>query len=223
MEMQKVLKKLFLAKASVAQMKNKKEGSNSFSKYEYFTPEQVNKIVQTVNDEQGLFTAFSLKRNEYGVYGVVTVYDIESGESMDFEMASEIPDIKATVWTQQLGWCVTYTERYILQSIYWIKENSLDLDSDEQYTARSKAKKKSEPVNEWPFTDWPSNPEPEWFSKAKQGTKFMLNCLDENDYINQIRARVEQIGEKMTKQQETDLRICYKNAQAIANLPIDLD
>lgn len=211
--MKNVLKKLYLAKASVAQMKNKKEGSNSFSKYEYFTPEQVNKIVQTVNDEQGLFTAFSLKRNEFWVYWVVTVYDIESWESMDFEMASEIPDIKATVSTQQLGWCVTYTERYILQSIYWIKDNSLDLDSDEQYKARTK--KKAEVKEDVKFDDEPSNPEPDWFEKAKQSTKFMQQCLDEEDFINKIKSKY-----KPTKQQETDLRICYNNAKAMENIDL---
>lgn len=211
--MKNVLKKLYLAKASVAQMKNKKEGSNSFSKYEYFTPEQVNKIVQTVNDEQGLFTAFSLKRNEFGVYGVLTVYDIESWESMDFEMASEIPDIKATVGTQQLGWCVTYTERYLLMSVYWIKDNSLDLDSDEQYKTRTK--KKAEVKEDIKFDDEPSNPEPDWFEKAKQSTKYMLSCMDEDDFINKIKSKY-----KLTKQQETDLRICYKNALAMDKIDL---
>ena len=207
--MKNVLKKLFLAKASVSQMAIKKDWSNSFSKYEYFTPEMVNKIVQTVNDEQGLFTAFSLKRNEFWVYWVLTVFDIESWESMDFEMASEIPDIKATVWTQQLGWCVTYTERYLLMSIYGIKDNSLDLDSDEQAKVRQKAKK-----SEWPFTDEP-NTEPDWFEKAKQSTKFMQDCLDEEDYISKVKSKY-----KMTKQQETDLRICYQNAKAMEKIDL---
>ena len=210
--MKNVLKKLYLAKASVAQMKNKKDGSNSFAKYEYFTPEQVNKIVQTVNDEQGLFTAFSLKRNEFWVYWVLTVYDIESWESMDFEMASEIPDIKATVGTQQLGGCVTYTERYLLMSVYGIKDNSLDLDSDEQYKSRAKKKETKADVK---FDDEPSNPEPDWFEKAKQSTKFMQQCLDEEDFINKIKSKY-----KPTKQQETDLRICYNNAKAMENIDL---
>lgn len=212
--MKNVLKKLYLAKASVAQMKNKKEGSNSFSKYEYFTPEQVNKIVQTVNDEQGLFTAFSLKRNEFWVYWVVTVYDIESWESMDFEMASEIPDIKATVSTQQLGWCVTYTERYILQSIYWIKDNSLDLDSDEQYKARGeRATKKSEPKSE---TKEKENPN-WWFKKACESKKFMESCLDEDDFINKIKNKYE-VGEI----EESQLREAYKNHMWIDDWPVEL-
>lgn len=210
--MKNVLKKLFLAKASVSQMRNKKEWSNSFSKYEYFTPEQVNKIVQTVNDEQWLFTAFSLKRNEYGVYGVLTVYDIESGESMDFEMASEIPDIKATVGTQQLWGCVTYTERYLLMSVYGIKDNSLDLDSDEQYKSRTKTKK-SEPKKE---EKWNPNG---WFQKAINAHDFMRQCMNEDDYIKKIKDKYE-VDEIVERQ----LREAYQNVTAIvepSDLPFD--
>lgn len=211
--MKNVLKKLFLAKASVSQMRNKKEWSNSFSKYEYFTPEQVNKIVQTVNDEQWLFTAFSLKRNEYGVYGVLTVYDIESGESMDFEMASEIPDIKATVGTQQLGGCVTYTERYLLMSVYGIKDNSLDLDSDEQYKSRTRTKKSGPEKEE----KWNPNG---WFQKAVNAKDFMRQCMNEDDYIQKIKDKYE-----VDVIVEEQLRKAYQDATAtgpeLDSLPFD--
>lgn len=199
--MKNVLKKLFLAKAMVSQMKNSKEWSNDFSKYSYFTPEQVNKIVQTVNDENWLFTAFNLKRNEYWVFWTLTVYDVESWESLEFEMASEIPEIKATNAAQQLGWCVTYTERYLKMSVYWIVDNSLDFDTTENTKAR--AQKKSE----WEDLDW--------FEKAKQATKFMQECLDEEDFISKVKSK-----HKPTKQQETDLRICYKNAKAMENIDL---
>lgn len=199
--MKNVLKKLFLAKAMVSQMKNSKEWSNDFSKYNYFTPEQVNKIVQTVNDENWLFTAFNLKRNEYWVFWTLTVYDIESWESLEFEMASEIPEIKATNAAQQLGWCVTYTERYLKMSVYWIVDNSLDFDTTENTKARVQKK------SEWEDLDW--------FEKAKQATKFMQECLDEEDFISKVKSK-----HKPTKQQETDLRICYKNAKAMENMDL---
>lgn len=199
--MKNVLKKLFLAKAMVSQMKNSKEWSNDFSKYSYFTPEQVNKIVQTVNDENWLFTAFNLKRNEYWVFWTLTVYDIESWESLEFEMASEIPEIKATNAAQQLGWCVTYTERYLKMSVYWIVDNSLDFDTTENTKARVQKK------SEWEDL--------ERFEKAKQATKFMQECLDEEDFISKVKSK-----HKPTKQQETDLRICYKNAKAMENIDL---
>lgn len=60
--------------------------------------------------------------------------------------------------------------------------------------------------------------EPDWFEKAKHATKFMQECLDEEDFINKVKSK-----HKPTKQQETDLRICYQNAKSmekmVANLP----
>lgn len=55
----------------------------------------------------------------------------------------------------------------------------------------------------------------DWFEKAKQSTKFMLECLDEEDFIWKIKNKY-----KPTKQQETDLRICYQNAKAMENIDL---
>jgi hypothetical protein len=53
------------------------------------------------------------------------------------------------------------------------------------------------------------------FEKAKQATKFMQECLDEEDFINKVKSK-----HKPTKQQETDLRICYQNAKAMENIDL---
>ena len=81
-----------------------------------------------------------------------------------------------------------------------------------------KALNRSKPVDtkDWPFTDDNGVPwEPEWFTKAKQSTKFMQECLDEEDFISKIKNKY-----KPNKQQETDLRICYKNAKAMENIDL---
>ena len=57
--------------------------------------------------------------------------------------------------------------------------------------------------------------EKDWFEKAKQATKFMQECLDEEDFIKKVKSK-----HKPTKQQETDLRICYKNAKAMENMDL---
>ena len=46
-------------------------------------------------------------------------------------MASAIPEIKATNIAQQLGGCVTYTERYLKMSLFGITDNQLDFDTTE--------------------------------------------------------------------------------------------
>lgn len=87
--------------------------------------------------------------------------------------------------------------------------------------AENRAKAIKKEADNTPFKEEPSNPEPSWFEKAKQWVKFMQECLDEEDYIGKVKARVKEIWAKMTKQQETDLRICYQNAKAMENLPFN--
>ena len=77
-------------------------------------------------------------------------------------------------------------------------------------------------LNRQRAAELPSNPEPDWFEKAKQWTKFMQSCLDEEDFIQKVKDRVKEIWAKMTKQHETDLRICYQNAKAMENIEENL-
>lgn len=102
-----------------------------------------------------------------------------------------------------------------IDSTWWIAS------ANEMQKAMNREKAMKEIADNTPFKDEPSNPEPDWFEKAKQNTKFMQDCLDEDDCIKKIKNRVAEIWAKMTKQQETDLRICYNNAKAMANLPIE--
>lgn len=92
----------------------------------------------------------------------------------------------------------------------WVIDSIASLDEINKAENTAKAK------------DMPSNPEPDWFEKAKQNTKFMQDCLDEDDCINKIKNRVAEIWAKMTKQQETDLRICYQNAKAMEKITENL-
>ena len=206
--MKNIITKLAVARQQVATEKNAKAGKNSFSNYNYFTPEQVNTIVQKVCDSCWLLTKFDLKRNEYGVFWTLTVYDIESWESLEFESATAIPEIKATNVAQQMWWCMTYTERYLKMTAFWIIDNSLDFDSDEQYKARQKTTKKSEPKDE----------NPNWrFLKATKSVNFMKQCMDEDDFIKKIKDKytVDEI-------QESQLREAYKHELWIDDGPVDL-
>ena len=137
--MKELLNKLAAAKAEIKATKLKKEGKNTFSNYEYFTPSQIEFLVATACHNNKLLTSFDLIRNDLGVYGRLTVYDLESGEKLTTEMASAIPEIKATNIAQQLGGCVTYTERYLKMSLFGITDNQLDFDTTEN------TKKQTEP------------------------------------------------------------------------------
>ena len=137
--MKELLNKLAAAKAEIKATKLKKKGKNTFSNYEYFTPSQIEFLVATACHNNKLLTSFDLIRNDLGVYGRLTIYDLESGEKLTTEMASAIPEIKATNIAQQLGGCVTYTERYLKMSLFGITDNQLDFDTTEN------TKKQAEP------------------------------------------------------------------------------
>jgi hypothetical protein len=127
--MEKIIKKISEARQIIRDTQMKKEGWNEYSKYHFFTPEQISTIVATASQKVGILCLFDLIRNEYGETGYLNVYDIETAEKITFQMATAIPSITATNATQQVGGCMTFTERYLLQSVFDIKDNSLDPDT----------------------------------------------------------------------------------------------
>ena len=163
--MKELLNKLAAAKAEIKATKLKKEGKNTFSNYEYFTPSQIEFLVAAACHNNKLLTSFDLIRNELGVYGRLTIYDLESGEKLTTEMASAIPEIKATNIAQQLGGCVTYTERYLKMSLFGITDNQLDFDTTEN------TKKQAEPKT---ATKTPEQP------KVIDTRKAVFNVLANN-------------------------------------------
>lgn len=128
----KLIQKLAKAKAEIKATKLKKEGRNSFSNYDYFTPSQIEHLVQTVCESNNLLTKFDLERNALGVTGKLTIYNCDSDETICFEMATAIPEIKATNIAQQLGGCVTYTERYLKMSAFGITDSNLDFEASKE-------------------------------------------------------------------------------------------
>lgn len=163
--MKELLNKLASAKAEIKSAKLKKEGKNTYSNYEYFTPSQIEFLVATACHNNKLLTSFDLIRNDLGVYGRLTIYDLESGEKLTTEMASAIPEIKATNIAQQLGGCVTYTERYLKMSLFGITDNKLDFDTTEN------TKKQAEPKTATKASEQP---------KVIDPTKIVLNYLAGN-------------------------------------------
>ena len=101
---------------------------------------------------------------------------------------------------QQLWKVITYWRRYNLTSIF-----NILADEDDDAQSFYEEKKTSS----------------DRFEAAKKNTTFMKNCLDEEDYIAQVKKHLADLWKnKMTKQQETDLRICYQNAKAMENIDL---
>ena len=125
----KLIEKISAAKKEIKESKLKKEGTNKFSNYDYFTPSQIEFLVQQVCQSQKMLTKFDLIRDSLGVFGVLTIFDTETEDKLEYTMASAIPEIKATNISQQLGGCMTYTERYLKTSAFGITDNNLDFDN----------------------------------------------------------------------------------------------
>ena len=132
-----IYNKLQKCRQEIKSIELTKEGKNKFSNYNYFTPSQVESIVSDVCFANNILTKFSLLRTELGLIGKLTLVDLEADaknidvHSIDFEMATDIPLIKATNVTQQIGGAMTYTERYIKMSVFGIVDNNLDFDSQD--------------------------------------------------------------------------------------------
>jgi hypothetical protein len=127
-----ILKKMNEAIESIKSQNLKKKGKNKFTNADYYTPEQVSELVIGACHKVKLFPKFDLVRNELGITGTLSVYDIESDETpVIFEMASDIPNIKAANISQQLGGAMTYTKRYLFMNAFDIADNNLDFDTTE--------------------------------------------------------------------------------------------
>ena len=124
-----LLSKIQKARNIIKETKIKKAGNNSFSGYDYFTPDQVSLLVNNASNEVGIIHVFSLHEDDLGLFGQLDVYDVDSGCSITSIMRTKMPSIKSTNETQEMGGCDTYTRRYMLMSMFDIADNTLDFDS----------------------------------------------------------------------------------------------
>jgi len=177
-----VYEKLLKARQTIKKADLKKTGRNKFSNYDYYTPEQVNKLVNDACDKLKLFNKYDLLRTENGLMATLTVIDVESTKMVQFEIATEIPEIKATNVTQQIGGAVTYSERYLLMLAYDIKDNNLDFDSQDNTKTEAKPTNTAKPTSKYPEND------KEWLSEDRfnsalkrinEGEKLLMKLKDQ--------------------------------------------
>jgi len=120
----------------------KKDGKNTYSKYDYFTPENVETIVHDVCQKTGTICITRLINSEYGLHQELDFLDIEKPEELiTFTLATKHGEMKATNDAQQMGGTDTYSERYIKMKVFQIKDNNLDPDSQDNRPAKPVAQK----------------------------------------------------------------------------------
>lgn len=134
----KTLLKIQNVITSIKETEVSKGGTNDFSGYDYFTPEQIEELVSKECLKEKLFYKFDLVRNELGIFGQLSIFDLDEDSScpLVYEMASDIPVIKATNVAQQLGGAMTYTKRYLMMNAFSITDNNLDHDTTQNTQKR---------------------------------------------------------------------------------------
>lgn len=137
--MKNIYKKLAEARELVRSSGYKKDGRNEYSRYDYFTPEMVEKIVSEVCEKLKLLTLCHLRADGFGIYQELLLIDLESEETIPFELRTTMGEMKATNATQQMGGTDTYSERYIKMKVFQIKDNNLDFDSQDGTRLSAKA------------------------------------------------------------------------------------
>jgi hypothetical protein len=189
--------KLLNARKGILTTKVKKEGKNTFSKYDYFTPSQITNLVTKACIENNLITTFSVFKKENDYYGVLFVTDTDSDDRIEFSIPTAMPDIKATNITQKLGGMVTYTQRYLEMVAFGITDNNLDLDSQDNTGEKIKT------VNDPTFQKLLKGIEDGKYTEDKMKSDYSLKETQLNElnrFMEVLEAKLEaKINEEKTK------------------------
>lgn len=146
-----VFQKLLEARKIISETPIKKEGRNSYSKYDYFTPTQVAQLVSNACQEVGLVTLYQLTNGENGHTGTLTIVNTDHPDDFtEVRMSTATPEITATNIAQQMGGMATFNERYLKMSAFEIVDNNLDFDSQDNRDVRKKSVDKPSDVAQQP-------------------------------------------------------------------------
>ena len=127
-----IYQKLEEARKLVKESVLKKRGRNSYSNYDYYTPEQVEILVAYATEKTKTIVLCNLKQDENGYYQTLDLVNLEDTEQqLHFELRTEKGSMKATNDAQQMGGTDTYSERYLKMKVFHIKDNNLDPDSQD--------------------------------------------------------------------------------------------
>ena len=143
-----ILERLAEARIIIRETKVEKLGDNTYSKYKYFTPEQVESLVADACEKTNTIALCDLLADEFGLYQTLEFVAIDDPEdSISFELRTEKGSITATSATQQMGGTDTYSERYIKMKVFQIKDNNLDPDSQDNRKTTPKKKETAKDID----------------------------------------------------------------------------
>ena len=134
-----ILLKLQEARQVIKRSSLKKAGRNEFGKYDYYTPDQVELLVQQATEATNTIALCNLKEDKFGLYQELIFVEIQNPENcLSFQLRTKLGAVTATNETQQMGSTDTYSERYIKMKVFGIKDNTLDPESQDQRRPKDK-------------------------------------------------------------------------------------
>ena len=202
--------KLMLIQASLKAPKNQK---NAFGGYNYRSCEDILEAVKPLLYDTQTTLTVSDEMVAVGdriyVKATAVLKDAETWEIIESNTAyARESESKKWMDDSQITWATSsYARKYALNWLFCI-DDVKDADATNDHWKAVKTEKKSEPKEDNP--QW-------WFQKAISNTKFMAQCLDEDDFIGKIKSKytVDDIV-------EWQLREAYQNALKTAEESSDL-
>lgn len=202
--------KLMLIQASLKAPKNQK---NAFGGYNYRSCEDILEAVKPLLYDTQTTLTVSDEMVAVGdriyVKATAVLKDAETWEIIESNTAyARESESKKWMDDSQITWATSsYARKYALNGLFCI-DDVKDADATNDHWKAVKTEKKSEPKEDNP--QW-------WFQKAVSNTKFMAQCLDEDDFIGKIKSKytVDDIV-------EWQLREAYQKALKTAEESSDL-
>lgn len=138
-----IYEKLNAARLQIAEKGLSKTGNNTFAGFKYFELQEILPVVNNVNNDLKLFSAFSFLRDT-ATLEIVNTEKPEERVTFSFAYSPDGAKLKACHQIQNEGAVQTYIKRYLYQNAYEIAEaDQLDASvwRDEPKQARPAARK----------------------------------------------------------------------------------
>ena len=193
-----IYEKLNAARLQIAEKGLSKTGNNTFAGFKYFELSEILPVVNKVNNELKLFSAFSFLRDT-ATLEIVNAEKPEEKVTFSFAYSPDGAKLKACHQIQNEGAVQTYIKRYLYQNAYEIAEaDQLDasVGSDEPKPTSKPAK----PAKTAKASEAPKAPKKSFAETiaevAKDHQEELYEALGKNGYesVDEIIERPAQVA-----------------------------
>lgn len=189
-----IYEKLNAARLQIAEKGLSKTGNNTFAGFKYFELSEILPVVNKVNNELKLFSAFSFLRDT-ATLEIVNAEKPEEKVTFSFAYSPDGAKLKACHQIQNEGAVQTYIKRYLYQNAYEIAE----ADQLDASVMRDEPKPTSKPAKPAKASEAPKAKKSfaETIAEvAKEHPEELNEALGKNGYesVDEIIERVAQVN-----------------------------